>query len=112
MHRAHCSPPNMLAVAQLVERQIVALDVAGSSPVRHPIWRINPKGKGPVLKTGSSGASRVWFRDPHPPPNKDRHSKFIDFSIIAQLVERPPFKQNVVGSSPTFRNLPVLFMQV
>ena len=59
----------MVAVAQLVERRIVVPNVAGSCPVRYPIWRINPKGKGTVLKTVSSGASRVWFRDPHPPPN-------------------------------------------
>lgn len=32
------------------------------------IWRINPKGKGLVLKTSSSESHRVWFRDPHPPP--------------------------------------------
>ena len=44
--------------------------VGSSSLPRHTIIRrINPKGKGTVLKTVSSGASRVWFRDPHPPPD-------------------------------------------
>jgi hypothetical protein len=28
----------MVGVAQLVERQVVALDAAGSSPVTHPIF--------------------------------------------------------------------------
>ena len=28
----------MVGVAQLVEHQVVALDVAGSSPVTHPIF--------------------------------------------------------------------------
>lgn len=32
-------PLGMVAIAQLVERQIVVLDVAGSSPVSHPSIR-------------------------------------------------------------------------
>ena len=31
----------MVAVAQLVEHQIVVLRVAGSSPVSHPLWLLS-----------------------------------------------------------------------
>ena len=34
----------MVDVVQLVERQIVVLVVAGSSPVIHPIYSIKPAG--------------------------------------------------------------------
>src|SRR5262245_52295153 len=33
-----CAVRRTVAVAQLVERQVVVLDVAGSSPVGHPFW--------------------------------------------------------------------------
>ena len=45
----------MVAIAQLVERQIVVLDVAGSSPVSHPLKRA--LSANPVDKAFSFAAS-------------------------------------------------------
>ena len=51
----------MVAIAQLVERQIVVLDVAGSSPVSHPSNRL-------VCKTASKaifiGLDAVFAQSP------------------------------------------------
>jgi hypothetical protein len=34
--RSGCTKKNLVAIAQWLERQLVELDVAGSSPVGHP----------------------------------------------------------------------------
>lgn len=36
----------MVAIVQLVEHQIVALDVEGSNPSGHPLWMGMPSGEG------------------------------------------------------------------
>ena len=61
---------NMVGIAQLAERQIVVLDVAGSSPVIHPL-------------TGEH-CSPLQFTD----------------GSLAQLVEHQTFNLVVQGSSP------------
>ena len=80
----------MVAVVQLVERQFVALVVAGSNPVGHPIK---------ILKCGSSSVGRASaFQaecrefDPRLP----LHTK----ASLAQMVEHTTFNRVVTGSSP------------
>src|SRR5207342_912190 len=52
-----------VAVAQLVERQVVVLDVAGSSPVGHPFWEMM-KDEGRRMKIGSESVFSSFI--PHP----------------------------------------------
>ena len=54
-----CAASNMVVVAQLVERQVVILDVAGSSPVDHPTLTRAARFGGPFTSATVSSALRL-----------------------------------------------------
>ena len=78
---------HMVAVVQLVERQIVVLVVVGSSPTGHPIIfnGISPSGKAPHFDCGIRR-----FKSCYP----SQHGS------LAQSVEHMTFNHGVRGSIP------------
>jgi hypothetical protein len=73
---------NMVVVAQLVERQVVILDVAGSSPVDHPKLDVS----GPLRRVVFVGYSFNSL-----------------YALLAQLAEHRTLNPQVLGSIPRER---------
>lgn len=81
----------MVGVAQLVERQVVILDVAGSSPVTHPTET------SPMTSLSLSVAMERFTE----PARVCTGRRVGNHGQVAQLVERRPEKASVVGSNPS-----------
>jgi hypothetical protein len=77
----------MVVVAQLVERQVVILDVAGSSPVDHPKLDVSD----PLRRVVFVGYSFTSLKF---------HSLY---ALLAQLAEHRTLNPQVLGSIPRER---------
>ena len=85
----------MVGIAQLVERQIVALKVMGSSPITHPIL-IKPLGCSQVVRHETLTLASVGS-NPATPANFTNLNNI--YGPLAQLVEHMTFNHGVPRSN-------------